>query len=228
MENFLVDESSTKLQRQRNKLYILGNGFDLWHGLPTNYRDFYEFATDLLNEVESYFDINLSAVSNPWHDFENCLGTFNWRHLYREYDYTDVSSEEFKPSHVYSFQDELVERASELVDAIQKGFHEWVEGIEVSGPPKRIAFDPRSRFITFNYTSTLQKAYGIEDSNIFHVHGQADKDELTFGHGVQIVEEPEIDPESGETNRTMFSDADGSAKYPLHAFKKPVETIRKI
>jgi hypothetical protein len=207
------------------KLYILGNGFDLWHGLPTSYGDFYESARDVLDEVESYFHLDLSSKASPWHDFENSLGTYNWCNLYSEHDNTDVRSEGFKPSHVYSFQDELVERADELVDSIQAQFQDWVEGIDVSAAPKRIVFDPTSRFITFNYTPTLQLAYGVEDKDILHIHGRVGKGELSFGHGVHIEEEPEFDAESGESNRTMFSDAEASAKYPLHAFKKQVETI---
>jgi Bacteriophage abortive infection AbiH len=207
------------------KLYILGNGFDLWHGLPTSYANFYAFAKATLDEVESYFHINLSKAASPWHDFENYLGTFNWRQLYHDYNYTDVRSDDFKPSHVYGFQDELVERTSELVDSIEAQFHDWVEGIDVSAARKQIVLDPTCRFITFNYTSTLQKVYGIGDKYILHIHGRAGEDELEFGHGVNIVEEPEFDVESGDSNRTIFSDAEASAKYPLHAFKKRVEAI---
>lgn len=207
------------------KLYILGNGFDLSHCLPTSYRDFYESARGTLDEADRYFHLDLSSDEIPWHDFENRLGKYNWRDLYDEHNHTDVSSDDFKPSHVYSFQDELVERADELVDAIQTEFQEWVETIDVSTARKRIVFDPASRFITFNYTSTLQEVYGVEDKDILHIHGRAGKDELAFGHGLHMEEEPEFDPESGETNRTMFSDAEGSAKAPLYAFKKQVETI---
>jgi hypothetical protein len=36
-------------------LYIIGNGFDLWHGLPTGYGDFYEHAKEALDEMEAYY-----------------------------------------------------------------------------------------------------------------------------------------------------------------------------
>jgi Bacteriophage abortive infection AbiH len=111
------------------------------------------------------------------------------------------------------------------VEGIQDQFREWVDGIDISGAKRRFKFDPSSRFITFNYTSTLQEIYGIEDSKVLHIHGRARKTELVFGHGVDIAEEDEFDPETGESNRTMFSDAEGSAKYPLYAFKKQVEEI---
>ena len=55
------------------KLYIIGNGFDLWQGLPTSYDLFYEYAKETLDELESYFHID-TAQSGPWYDFENSLG----------------------------------------------------------------------------------------------------------------------------------------------------------
>lgn len=40
-----------------------------------------------------------------------------------------------------------------------------------------------------------------------------------------MEEESELD-ENGDSNRTMFSDAEGAAKYPFYALQKPVsETI---
>jgi hypothetical protein len=211
--------------RQTIKLYIIGNGFDLWHRLPTSYRDFYGVARDTLDEIDSYFRFDIGKDTVPWHDFENRLGTFDWRSLYEECDNTDVSSDDFKPGHVYGLEDELTERSSDLVEAIRDHFEEWVEGIDISSASKQMDFEPAARFITFNYTSTLQEIYEIEESNLLHVHGRAGKTELVFGHGVQIIEEPEFDSESGESNRTMFSDAEGSAKSPLYAFKKPVDEI---
>jgi Bacteriophage abortive infection AbiH len=207
------------------KLYIVGNGFDLWHRLPTSYRDFYGVAKDTLDEIDSYFRFDIGKDTVPWHDFENRLGTFDWRSLYEEHDNTDLRSDDFKPSDVYGLEDELTERSSDLVEAISDHFEEWVAGLDISSASKQMDFEPNARFFTFNYTSTLQELYEIEESSVFHVHGRAGKTDLLFGHGVQIIEEPEFDSESGESNRTMFSDAEGAAKSPLYVFKKPVEEI---
>lgn len=88
-------------------------------------------------------------------------------------------------------------------------------------------FNDNAIFINFNYTSTLQVVYGVEDKNVLHIHGCAKKHhDLIFGHGENIMTAPEID-ENGDSNRTMFSDAESAAAYPLHAFKKPVDEILK-
>ena len=60
------------------KLYVIGNGFDLWHDVPTRYSQFYEFAKETLDEIEDYYSCGMMQ-SAPWHDFESSLGTFNWR-----------------------------------------------------------------------------------------------------------------------------------------------------
>ena len=206
-------------------LYIIGNGFDLWHGLPTSYSDFYAYAKHVLDEMEEYFDPG--APGCPWADFEKSLGTYDWRMLYEQYDYTDVASESFKVSETYGLHDELAERADELHSAIQDRFCEWVEEIDVATATPQMQFAPDSRFISFNYTPTLQQVYGIPEKSVLHIHGRSDTGPLMFGHGLEIEEEPELD-ENGDSNRTIFSDAESAAKYPLHAFqKRTAELIRE-
>jgi hypothetical protein len=205
-------------------LYVVGNGFDLWHGLPTGYDQFCEFARDTLAEVEAYYYFDLSK-KGPWCDFENSLGRFDWRLFYEAHDNTDVTAESFRPSEVYGLEDDLTEQADSHVNAIRECFREWIDGIDISVAKKKMNFTPDDRFFTFNYTSTLQLAYGIEDEKVFHIHGRADRfDELVFGHGELMEEEPELD-ENGDSNRTMFSDAQGAAKYPFYALQKPVDKV---
>lgn len=206
------------------KLYIIGNGFDLYHGLPTSYGDFYEFAKETLDELENYYSLDL-IPAGPWRDFENSLGTFNWSEFIDAHNHVDVDSESFRPSFVYGLEDDLTEQADQHVQAIKECFQEWVNRIEILAAERKVAFPEDARFITFNYTSTLESTYGIDDIRVFHIHGRAETfDELIFGHGETMEEEPELD-ENGNSNRTMFSDAEGAAKYPFYALKKPVQEV---
>jgi hypothetical protein len=56
---------------ENRKLYIIGNGFDLWHGIPCNYWQFKEFVRghdpDLLKAVESYL-----PADEYWSDLGTC------------------------------------------------------------------------------------------------------------------------------------------------------------
>ncbi|WP_240532370.1 bacteriophage abortive infection AbiH family protein [Moritella marina] len=206
------------------KLYIIGNGFDLWHGLPTSYDDFYVFAKELLDEMESYYLFDMSH-SGPWSDFENSLGFFEWKYFYEAYNHIDVTSESFRPSEAYGLEDELTEQADSHVEAIKESFREWIEEIDASAASQKLKLPREANYLTFNYTSTLQSVYGIHGDKVLHIHGQAESyDELIFGHGETREEEPELD-ENGDSNRTMFSDAEGAAKYPFYAFQKPVNEV---
>lgn len=206
------------------KLYVIGNGFDLWHGLPTSYRQFYEFAKETLDELENYYLFDVTQVG-PWCDFENSLGAYSWSEFYDAHNHIDVQSESFRPSYVYCLEDGLREQADQHVDAIRESFREWVDGIDISAVERRLALTENALFLTFNYTSTLESVYGIDDENVLHIHGRSETfDELIFGHGETMEEEPELD-ENGDSNRTMFSDSQGAAKYPFYALQKPVLEI---
>lgn len=207
-----------------SKLYIIGNGFDLWHELPTGYDRFYAFAKEMLDELEQFYSFDMAHMG-LWCDFENSLGCFDWHQFYEAHNHIDVASESFRPSEVYSLEDDLTEQSDHHVEAIKESFREWVKGIDISVAEMKLAFPEDASFITFNYTSTLQSIYGISDERVFHLHGCADKfDELIFGHGETMEEEHELD-ENGDSNHTMFSDAEGSAKYPFYALQKPVSEM---
>jgi hypothetical protein len=127
------------------KLYIIGNGFDLWHALPTGYDRFSEFARSTLEEVEEFYSFDL-AQKGPWSDFENSLGRFNWRTFYEAHDNTDVTAEDFRPSEAYALDDDLIEQADNHVTAIKESFQKWIEGIDISVATKTIRFAPEDRF----------------------------------------------------------------------------------
>lgn len=206
------------------KLYIIGNGFDLWHDLPTGYDHFYAFAKEMLDEFEHYYSFDMDHAG-PWCDFENSLGCFDWLQFYEAHNHIDVAAENFRSSEVFGLEDDITEQADHHVEAIKDYFREWVEGIDISAAEMKLAFPHDASFISFNYTYTLQSIYGISDEKVFHVHGRADKfDDLFFGHGETMEDEPELD-ENGDSNRAMFSDAEDAAKYPFYALQKPVSEV---
>ncbi len=205
-------------------LYIIGNGFDMWHKLPTSYSDFSTFAGGFLSEIEHYYSSNLRGES-PWHDFENTLGNFDSSIFLDDYNEIDVTADDFKPSLLYGLEDEMTEQTDAHVNSIREKFVEWIQQIDVSDAEAKIDFPENSLFLSFNYTSTLQSVYKIDDHRILHIHGNVENyDELIFGHGKEIHDVQDED-ENGESTRDMFSDARGNARYPLHALKKPVEEV---
>lgn len=57
-------------------LYILGNGFDVHHGLPTLYSNFNQYVIgkdpELTNRLENYFEFDVND-QYLWTNFENNL-----------------------------------------------------------------------------------------------------------------------------------------------------------
>ena len=66
-----MTNTSSKLK----KLYMIGNGFDLWHGIPSNYREFESFVkehdSDLFDAVETYLGAKKNwSDAHHHHDFQ--------------------------------------------------------------------------------------------------------------------------------------------------------------
>ena len=67
----------------------------------------------------------------------------------------------------------------------------------------------RARFISFNYTNTLEAAYGISATDVLYLHGTVmERDSIVLGHGdneqsfdiIGVENEYEQDLETGEVN----------------------------
>lgn len=210
-------------------LYIIGNGFDLFHNLTTSYSDFHKFVTtnieDLENLFEEYFKIK-TGNEKLWTDFEADLGTFDYRLFFRDICHIDYTSEDFRPSFTYSLEDDIAEQADELIQKIRIAFRDWLKNVDLESVKPKINLKKDAFFLTFNYTLCLEKVYSIEIDRVFHIHGVVDSDynSIILGHGSHLEEMPEID-KSGDNNRTPFSDSENAAKYPFYALQKPVADI---
>jgi len=182
------------------------------------------FAKSTLDDIESHYSFDLRN-HEPWHDFENALGDFDPDSFLDFHNEVDVTSDHFKPKDIYGLEDEITQQADLHVSGIQEAFGDWVNQIEVNHALPKMSFLLNSQFITFNYTSTIQSVYNIEKSRVLHIHGSVDSyDELVFGHGKEIVKQPEFD-ENGESTGSIFSEAEGNAMYPLVALQKPVQDV---
>jgi len=203
-------------------LYVIGNGFDLWYGLPTSYSDFHQCHGSSLEEYSEYFSLGTGPL---WHSFENDLGRFAWSSFYDNHNHTDPMADNFRHSEVYGFEDDLREQAEGMVEHFKELFTEWIESIDIDDTLAKFPFINNARYLSFNYTSLLDSLYGINQEKVLHIHGSlTNGGQLVFGHGLSIHEEPEMD-EDGNSNRHMFSDSEGAAKYPLYKLKKPVDEI---
>jgi hypothetical protein len=211
-------------------LYVIGNGFDLYHGLTSGYADFHRYVnetdSELADILENFFDLQHND-QYLWKDFENDLARFDNDGYFSSYNEIDVLSESFRPSDCFGLEDEITEESDRLVSRVREVFTDWVGAIEYPDEPvfrdRKLKLKPAAVFLNFNYTDTLEIGYGIPKSQILYIHNNANdfSGDLIFGHAQENdgVDDSTFD-ENGEPTRTMFTDAQNAARSPFYAFQK--------
>lgn len=200
-------------------LVIVGNGFDIQNGLPTNYVHFYEKYN---NQLYDHF-VHFPGFSEDqeWSNFEENLGLFD-EDNFREGAAWEPSIDDMVESSKYvnGYNDEISQKTDELVDEIQNAFTTWIRGIDVKKAIKFMKFPSGFKFINFNYTSTLQDVYSVPDEDVLHIHGKAHWN-VIFGHGKKSSP---ADPDH-ELDEPWFEDAYQTLASVTKKFHKPVNEI---
>lgn len=164
------------------RLYIIGNGFDLHHGIPSSYREFGRYLgnTDptIYRLVDEYFSIDDAF----WAEFEMRLADFDADNA------VDYASQFLDDEGHGDFQYELEKIGTGLSFGLRKRFAEWIRRLHIPSPSeidRPLVIDPSATFLSFNYTTTLERAYLVPRSNILHIHGYAGDptDSFILGHG---------------------------------------------
>ena len=177
------------------RLYIIGNGFDIHHGINSKYSQFKEWLEDNQDEYNALYLLynHFHVDGDFWYDFENSLSKFNISEFAENEthkNYPDFTSDHFarewdKP--IYQSEQDFVR----IADEIKYAFHDWICSLNSPNPRKQLNLHTGdSFFINFNYTKTLEDLYHISTSRICHIHGCVDTDEsFILGHGEEVVSE---------------------------------------
>ena len=155
-----------------NTLYIIGNGFDLHHGLNTSYLDFRNYCASFLPSLWRFLsEIYGDVINNDmwWSDFENMLGCVN-------YDNLALSNNGFA-------------MGEQKVQNLFKGmlpplFGKWIK--QIGGNPqmdKDLNIDADALFFSFNYTLVLERTYHVDEKKVWHIHNSIENpDNIIIGH----------------------------------------------
>lgn len=168
----------------KHTLVIIGNGFDLAHGIESSYGDFHHWLrANNLNNLVDMLDIFFSKEESVWKDIEKALGQYDEKAIL---DYCRPD-EEFDMDHSLSssarIEDSPMVFFQPVLGDFRKAFAEWVDRIEISDVERVCHLDPRYKYLTFNYTDTLESVYQIPRENICHIHGnRLMKDDYVIGH----------------------------------------------
>lgn len=178
-------EDNYKMKR----LYIIGNGFDLYHDIPSGYADYRNWLEshhmDILSSISNFFEVLESE--NEWNDFEKNLGEKDIleysKNVARE-SWPDFSSDEFRDRDYHASEINAEVETEDICQKVTSTFGEWIDSLPEGSASKKIHIQRKdSFFINFNYTRTLENLYKIPSKQILHIHGEQGKDNYVLGHG---------------------------------------------
>ena len=165
------------------KLFIIGNGFDLAHGIPSRYNPDFKNIAERIEQISYFWEIYQSRKADIWADFENLLANPDFNSLEEIFDgyAPDYSSD-------YEYDRDAIITQVDLNGKLIDALYEFADQAEYSIDSKRPLikyeekFSSSGLFITTNYTHTLEKLYGINRNNVLHIHGEVGADNLILGY----------------------------------------------
>lgn len=172
-----------------NRLFIIGNGFDLHHGIASRYT---QFASYLERVDEKTFRIAEDYVvpeRDLWSNLEERLAEVDVDRIedYAENYLVAYGADDWSDSGHHDYEYEIEQICGAISLKMRKHFADWVRQLEI---PTRVTtpvncIDPNALFLNFNYTATLQRIYGIPNGRVLHIHGAASDTtaEIVLGHG---------------------------------------------
>lgn len=178
------------------ELFIIGNGFDIGHDLPTKYWDFRTYLKniypDFLHTFEERYYISsiMSDVKEDnllWSDLEGNLAKIDEDVIIEESTNIDMGLE----GGDIGIEDTLFVFFSnqyKYIEQLAGYLKQWVKTIKIRDVQKKSSLiTDDSMYITFNYTGVLEKTYGISQSKIIHIHGSIRQKDIdpVLGHGDQ-------------------------------------------
>lgn len=186
----------------RMNLFIIGNGFDLAHDLPTQYINFREYLDEqdwsflmMLEETYGFCsDSNIEYLNKYlWQDFESNLSYINETEILELGAHIDLGLEGGDYG-VEETLDHYWEEQYGYIKKINDYLNSWINQIDINVNKKTnfINEENNDLFITFNYTLLLEEVYNIESYDILHIHGSIDTYDTppVIGHGdYQKIEE---------------------------------------
>lgn len=158
------------------KLYLIGNGFDLYHGMKTSYSDFCSFVKGEDSDVHRRVERFLSVEEN-WSDLEEALSTLDIDDVVEDANQflMTYGADEWSDSGHHDYQYEIEQTVKAISRRLLDLLIQWIGKVTLPLPAEikdvELSLDKYSKVLNFNYTLTLEKAYGHDSGKIFHVHG---------------------------------------------------------
>ncbi|HBS2030128.1 TPA: bacteriophage abortive infection AbiH family protein, partial [Klebsiella pneumoniae] len=214
------------------RLYIIGNGFDIRHGLPTRYKHFKSYVAkndkELYDAIEEYI-----PAGDEWNELESALGEIDYELILQnsEMFLVTYNTEDWSDAYHHDYQYEVDKITRMLSARLKEQFADWVKGINIADAYNSEQYIPpiprESLYFSFNYTNTLQQIYAVPDAQIMHIHGNCSYDEdLILGHSFRV--EKSLNPYIGPDQDIRIAEAyDSIDKYFGNTFKPSEDIIKE-
>ena len=168
-------------------LWIIGNGFDIAHGLNTKYNNFKEFLNEYNPDLKNVLEDGCNDSDLLWSRFEEALGYLDYDYLLDVYrDEVDIGLD--SPGLCAHNMIQTIVDIRRTLESLPDVMNEWISTIDVTDIDQlplinTYMIDSDNYFINFNYTNTLECVYNIDYTHIYYIHGsQYHEDLLVLGH----------------------------------------------
>ena len=188
-----------------NRLYIIGNGFDLHHKIPSSYWHFGQYLKVIDSDTYGLIEQFIGIDDLFWNEFESRLSGLDSDHLLEDMSgfLASYGDDDWSDAGHHTYQYEVGRVVGILSAKLLSHFSDWIRQLSIpSRSDSNIPFihlDLTAQYLSFNYTNTLQKTYGVPDANVLHIHGVAidSTSDLILGHAYELTNK---DPYRYEAN----------------------------
>lgn len=229
-------------KKEFERLYVIGNGFDLHHGMPTSYKSYRIWLEENHHDVyERLNNLYSDGIDEAewWNDFETNLGyVVDLRGRIENTAWVNQPTEdELERDRVIDDHRgawDVQEEMGRVIDSIKGTFHEWVDSLPKANSGNMVKMETAdSFFINFNYTNTLENVYKVSPEDILHIHGGLSDDEYVIGHGRNYNEvaeeaEPSLEPWDGKEDPSEYGIDASDDMITEHTKKEYVEQIMSL
>lgn len=187
-----IEKSEISLTNSSTSLFIIGNGFDIMHGVPSSY---YSFRDSIgRNNILRFTLETYIKKDDIWGDFENSLAYLDREMMLgtlddwlEHFDVLEEDDVDFSVADYLASQDMATNQVFILTQNLPDRFRKWINRLKPPTPTKYLEdiIKVDARYINFNYTEFLETIYGIPRKNVFYIHGDRrnKKVQLVLGHG---------------------------------------------
>ena len=178
------------------RLYVIGNGFDRAHNLPTRYWDFRTYLAqhypDFLSSFEENYDIYQGMTDEQkgkllWNALETNLANIREDVIIEDAIHIEMGLESGDVGIEGTLRD-YFEEQFDYIKKLEIYLKQWVRTIRIRDLNRftsKLDNSNNDVFVTFNYTAVLETTYRINEENVIHIHGSLrdNADDPILGHG---------------------------------------------